>query len=109
MQQLTALVFVLSVVPALVNAQTVSEIIARYNSSSTTYQGLTIPYRYYVPKNYSPSNKYAIITFLHGAGERGIDNVKQLVRTPIILANDTVQSLYKFFIVAPQVILLLYS
>jgi predicted peptidase len=75
---------------------------ARYLYGNATYNGLTIPYRYFVPEGYSAANKYAIVTFLHGIGERGSDNAQQLVRAPLILANDTVQSMYKFFVIAPQ-------
>eukprot|EP00029_Vermamoeba_vermiformis_P003944 TRINITY_DN14482_c0_g1_i1.p1 TRINITY_DN14482_c0_g1~~TRINITY_DN14482_c0_g1_i1.p1 ORF type:complete len:321 (-),score=50.32 TRINITY_DN14482_c0_g1_i1:47-1009(-) len=95
------LLFISLLVP-LIQAQSSTTIKARYLYGNATYNGLTIPYRYFVPEGYSSANKYAIITFLHGIGERGSDNDKQLVRAPIILANDTVQSMYKFFIIAPQ-------
>ncbi len=87
----------------LIHAQSSETIKARYLFGNTTVNGLTIPYRYFVPEGYSTSNKYAIITFLHGIGERGSDNAQHLVRAPLILANDTVQAKYKFFIIAPQV------
>lgn len=37
------------------------------------------PQRYvvYLPRNYSPDRKWPVILFLHGAGERGSDGVKQ--------------------------------
>jgi predicted peptidase len=97
---LTAVFFALM---CFAQGQTTAVIKARYLRGNVTYGDVTIPYRYYVPQNYSSANKYAIITFLHGIGERGSDNDKQLIRAPIILANDTVQSMYKFFIIAPQV------
>ncbi len=40
--------------------------------------GNSLPYALYVPKDYSASKKYPVILFLHGAGELGNDNQKQL-------------------------------
>src|SRR5687768_11303294 len=37
-----------------------------------------MPYRILFPKNYDPSKKYPLLIFLHGIGERGEDNKKQL-------------------------------
>jgi predicted peptidase len=97
-----SILFAFLLVP-LIHAQSSTVIRARYLYGNATYNGLTIPYRYFVPEGYSAANKYAIVTFLHGIGERGSDNAQQLVRAPLILANDTVQSMYKFFVIAPQV------
>lgn len=44
----------------------------------TTKEGRVLPYRILFPKNYTRSKKYPVVVFLHGAGERGIDNEKQL-------------------------------
>ena len=40
--------------------------------------GNVLPYRIFIPKNYDTSKQYSVILFLHGAGERGTDNEKQL-------------------------------
>ena len=34
----------------------------------------TLPYKILLPDNYDPENKYPLIIFLHGSGERGNDN-----------------------------------
>lgn len=43
-----------------------------------TQSGKNLPYRIFVPENYSSKNKYPILLMLHGAGERGNDNSTQL-------------------------------
>ncbi len=44
----------------------------------TAEDGYTMPYRLYIPDNYDCGEKYPLVFFLHGAGERGDDNEKQL-------------------------------
>ncbi len=40
--------------------------------------GNALPYCLYLPDDYTPSKKYPVILFLHGAGEIGSDNTLQL-------------------------------
>lgn len=40
--------------------------------------GLSLPYRLFVPENYDPSQKYPLVLYLHGGGERGTDNIAPL-------------------------------
>ncbi len=37
--------------------------------------GITMPYRLYVPSNYTEDRQYPVFVYLHGAGHRGNDNV----------------------------------
>lgn len=61
-----------------------------------------LPYRYYVPPNYDPSQSYPLIVYLHGSGEEGDDNQRQLGwgcwGAYQLLGN----SQYPCFFVAPQ-------
>ena len=47
--------------------------------SFTSKSGTILPYRILFPENYNPAQSYPLVLFLHGAGERGEDNEKQLV------------------------------
>lgn len=40
--------------------------------------GHYLPYRILYPKNFNPNQQYPLVLFLHGSGERGNDNEKQL-------------------------------
>lgn len=48
-------------------------------ASSYTKGGEVLPYRIMYPEGFEVSGKYPLILFLHGAGERGTDNQKQLI------------------------------
>ncbi|HUG70263.1 MAG TPA: prolyl oligopeptidase family serine peptidase [Pirellulaceae bacterium] len=62
----------------------------------------SLPYRLLRPKNYDASRRYPLVIFYHGAGERGDDNVKQLVHGMNDLASDDVMDKYPCFVIAPQ-------
>lgn len=65
--------------------------------------GETLPYRLFVPKDYDTNKTYPLIVFLHGAGERGNDNEKQLKHAQFLrFAAPQVQAKHPCFIVAPQ-------
>lgn len=62
----------------------------------------TLPYRLLLPSNYDASKKYPLVFFMHGAGERGNDNEKQLVHGAKLFLSDEVRSKYPAIIVFPQ-------
>lgn len=49
-----------------------------------------LPYRLYVPSNYSPEKQYPLLVVLHGAGHRGIDNDKHLLFIDKVLNMDNI-------------------
>ncbi len=61
----------------------------------------TLPYGLFRPRNLDPAKKYPLVLFLHGAGERGWDNKRQL-RDIAPWTAAAVQAKYPCFIVAPQ-------
>jgi predicted peptidase len=62
-----------------------------------------LPYNIYYPDEYYQQNtKLPVLLWLHGAGERGDDNVSQLIHIVPYLASDMVQSKFPSIIIAPQ-------
>lgn len=49
-----------------------------YSKEYYVLEGDTLSYRKLLPKNFDDSKQYPLVLFLHGAGERGSDNKKQL-------------------------------
>jgi predicted peptidase len=65
-------------------------------------KGKTLPYRLLKPDNYDPKQSYPLVVFLHGAGERGTDNDKQLVHGVGDFASAENRQKYPCFLIAPQ-------
>ncbi|WP_373495648.1 dienelactone hydrolase family protein [Aquiflexum sp.] len=61
-----------------------------------------LPYRLLQPKNFDIDRKYPLLLFLHGAGERGNDNEKQLVHGGNLFLNAIQSDQYPSFILFPQ-------
>ncbi len=68
----------------------------------TDAQGKQLPYRLLKPLAYDPHFHYPLVLFLHGAGERGTDNDKQLIHGVPAFARDETRKKYPCFLVAPQ-------
>jgi predicted peptidase len=66
--------------------------------------GVSMGYRLYVPENYDPSQVYPLVMFLHGAGEVGSDNEKQLTANQgaSVWAKPEEQARQPSFVLAPQ-------
>lgn len=61
-----------------------------------------LPYRILYPENYDRSKKYPLILVLHGAGERGDDNEKQLVHGSRLFLQSENRSQFPAIVVFPQ-------
>ncbi|MBS0264324.1 MAG: prolyl oligopeptidase family serine peptidase [Planctomycetes bacterium] len=64
--------------------------------------GETLPYRLLKPRAYDEKQRYPLVLFFHGAGERGTDNTRQLVHGMNDFARDENREKYPCFVVAPQ-------
>ncbi len=62
----------------------------------------TLNYRILYPENYKPTGKYPLIIFLHGSGERGTDNQKQLTRGGPFFLKDSIRKINPAIVIFPQ-------
>ena len=62
----------------------------------------TLKYRIMYPENFSEDKQYPVVLFLHGAGERGDDNKKQLVHGSKLFANNTNRGTFPAIVIFPQ-------
>lgn len=67
---------------------------------STT--NITLPYRMLTPATIHSGEKYPLVLFLHGSGERGNDNEKQLTYGASTFSNPANVDKYPAFVVFPQ-------
>ncbi len=68
----------------------------------TDPNGNSLNYRIFFPKNYQSGDKFPLVLFLHGAGERGDDNEAQLVHGAKLFISPENQEKYPAIIVFPQ-------
>lgn len=83
------------------------ETIAKYEERKLAYEAEGQParevaYRLLKPAKIEPGKKYPVVLFLHGAGERGSDNARQLLYLPTWMADAEHQERYPCFLIAPQ-------
>ena len=64
--------------------------------------GLELPYRIFVPDDYSEDYAYPVVLVLHGAGERGTDNESQLNNLMPSLYSKKDSPFYHAIVIAPQ-------
>src|SRR5882672_10284744 len=62
----------------------------------------TLRYRILFPENYDKTKKYPLVLFLHGAGERGRDNEKQLTHGAKLFLSSENRKNFPCIVVFPQ-------
>lgn len=63
---------------------------------------VTLPYQLLSPKTVEEGERYPLILFLHGAGERGSDNATQLKHFPSKMLTPERREAFPCFVLAPQ-------
>lgn len=62
----------------------------------------TLPYRILLPENYDSKQQYPFIVMLHGAGERGKENERQLKNEAALFLKDSVRKAFPAIVIFPQ-------
>jgi len=62
----------------------------------------TLPYRLLMPEGFDSSRKYPLLLFLHGGGERGSDNEKQLTHGSGLFTHPLNRGAFPAVILVPQ-------
>ncbi|AGA78737.1 prolyl oligopeptidase family serine peptidase [Echinicola vietnamensis] len=65
-------------------------------------KGDSLLYRILYPEHYDPGKKYPLVLFLHGAGERGNDNEKQLTHGADLFLTPENRAQFPAIVVFPQ-------
>jgi predicted peptidase len=65
-------------------------------------EGQVLPYRILYPENYDKTKKYPLVMFLHGSGERGWNNEKQLTHGAKLFSDPVNRKNFPAIIVFPQ-------
>jgi predicted peptidase len=61
-----------------------------------------LPYRMLLPENFDKNKVYPLVLFLHGAGERGSDNIAQLTHGASLFLAPQFREQYQVITVFPQ-------
>lgn len=75
---------------------------ALFEKAVFTDGGASLPYRIMKPATIAPKQRYPLVVFLHGAGERGADNERHLRLAVPALCRADVRARWPGFVVAPQ-------
>ncbi len=73
-----------------------------YQSREFTHTQGVLPYRVLFPANYEAGKKFPLVLVLHGAGERGNDNEKQLTHGAKLFLREEVRTDYPAIVLFPQ-------
>ena len=65
-------------------------------------KGDTLPVRILYPEHFDPTKKYPLMVFLHGRGESGNDNEKQLIHGAKMFLDPVFRAKYPAVVVFPQ-------
>lgn len=92
------LTLLLLLVGSILNAQDLK----KYDRGSFIKGKDSIYYRILFPENFNPTQKYPIVFVLHGRGESGNDNEKQLTHGAKLFLEDDVRKNFPAIVVFPQ-------
>tara|TARA_B100000767_G_scaffold110750_1_gene105964 strand:- start:460 stop:1230 length:771 start_codon:yes stop_codon:yes gene_type:complete len=83
-------------------ANTFSQDFELYEKEIFVFENDTLNYRILKPLNYDPQGIYPVHLFLHGAGERGNDNIAQLTHGGELFLKKENREKYNSWVIFPQ-------
>ncbi|HMK16792.1 MAG TPA: dienelactone hydrolase family protein [Chitinophagaceae bacterium] len=90
-------------VQGLLNKKAVDHALDIYEKKEFVFaEGKVLPYRILYPENYDKNKKYPLLLLLHGAGERGKDNEKQLTWGSKLFITAESRKNFPAIVVFPQ-------
>ncbi len=81
---------------------TFAQQIDTFDNQRFTTSSDTLPYRLLHPEKTEPGKHYPLILFLHGSGERGVDNEKNLSYITDLFLNDKNRKKFPSYVLVPQ-------
>lgn len=73
-----------------------------YEKREFVFKGDTLRYRVLFPENYDKNRSYPMVLFLHGSGERGCDNEKQLLHGSEQFIEENNRKDFPSIVIFPQ-------
>jgi predicted peptidase len=89
----------LTILPTICIAQSDSQYLKQVFKND---DGEMLNYRLLPPKTVTKDQKYPLVVFLHGAGERGSDNEKQLVHGSSLFLKEDFRNQFPAYVIFPQ-------
>ena len=76
--------------------------VSRFKKENFIQGADTLKYRILYPENFDATKKYPVVLFLHGRGESGNDNEKQLTHGSKLFLADSFRKNYPSIVIFPQ-------
>ncbi|MDA0937127.1 MAG: alpha/beta hydrolase-fold protein [Bacteroidetes bacterium] len=73
-----------------------------FQSDIFSHKNGQLPFRILLPENFDAKRSYPLVLVLHGAGERGDDNVSQLIHGSYLFQSKKFRAEYPSIVVFPQ-------
>lgn len=73
-----------------------------FQSDIFSHKNGQLPFRILLPENFDAKRSYPLVLVLHGAGERGDDNVSQLIHGSYLFQSKEFRAEYPSIVVFPQ-------
>lgn len=86
------------------SALATAQVHTRMQGRTYTAPGITMAYRLFVPANYDRSKAYPFLVAMHGVGEKGNDNTRQVNLEDLVSTwiADSLQNREPHFVLGPQ-------